>query len=303
MRFSGFSRFGLLSFSSDPSRAEKIYQQLRANVGNVYAQGSGYYHDAKFYAWALALGACWAALDRVGVQWSPEKALDLLPVLEREHDLAVGARASMATRRAALATRMLLPAGAALHNVEAGLAALLGGDFIGLELDPAPVNDPVDPAAANSGNWPERWDERRVYRLTGPATSVVTETVGYEAVAPTTAPLIVGDYVIITGENPDLSERVLVQGATASTITFSHLRAHATGDSVIVGGFPMWRSNRRHAVIQVSATAAVDAEKRRLINDYMSRVARCVSTWDISAPSLGPFMVGASSLSCTPFEV
>lgn len=303
MRFSGFSRFGLLSFSSNPSRAEKIYQQLRANVGTVYTQGSGYYHDAKLYAWALALGACWAALDRVGVQWSPEKALDMLPVLEREHDLAVGARASLATRRAALATRMLLPAGAALHHVEAGLTALLGSDFIGLELDPAPTSDPADPATYNSGNWPERWDARGVYRLTGPATSVVTETVGYEAVAPTTRPLIVGDYVVLSGENPDISERVLVQGATSSTITFSHLRAHATGDSVIVGGFPMWRSTQRHAVIQVSATAAVDAEKRRLINDYMSRVARCVSTWDISAPSLGPFMVGSSSLSCTPFEV
>jgi hypothetical protein len=299
--FSCFAPFGMFEFSSEPSKAERIYDQIRASVGEVYTQGTGYYHDAKHVAWSLALGAAWAELERLGVQFDPGKALDLLPVLEREHDLPVGARATLPARRTALTSRMLLPAGAALHNVEAGLSALLGADFVGLELEASPVSDPSDPVTQNSGNWPDRWPERRVYRLTGPAVAYTTETVGYEAVAPVTKALEVGEHVIVTGENPDISERVLIQGATASTITFSHLRPHGTGDSIVVGGFPMWRSNRRHAIVNVSATAAVDAEKRRLVDDYMSRVTRVVSTWEISSSALGPFILDESPMDATPF--
>lgn len=297
-QLSTFTPCGLLACSSRPSRARAIYDAMVAALGGNYDMAEGAYHGAKFHAWALELGRVDAEIARLGNQYDPAKITDLLPAVEPEYKLAPGPRDTLADRRAALAVRMRLPEGAALANVEAALSTMLGADFVALVLDTAPVVYPADPTTR--GNWPETWLERGVYRLTTPAIDAVPEWVGYEVVAPTARPLIVGDIVVATPDNPSIAERLEVQAVSGSTIRLSHSRPHGVGAYLVTGGVPNWSSSRRHCIVRVSAAAALDAESRRKIHDLMSRVARVVSTWEISSAT-GPFLLSSSPLSATPF--
>lgn len=297
-QLSVFTPCGLLACSSKPSRARAIYDSFVAALGDNYDMTEGAYHGAKFLAWALELGRVDAEIARLGNQYDPAKITDLLPAVEPEYRLAPLARDTLADRRAALAVRMRLPEGAALANVEAALATALGSDFVALVLDSAPVVYPAAPATY--GNWPETWSERGVYRLTSPAIDAVPEWVGYEVVAPTARPLIKGDIVVATPDNQAIAERLEIQGVNGSLIRLSHSRPHAIGAYLVTGGLPNWSSSRRHCIVRVSAAAALDAESRRKVHDLMSRVARVVSTWEISSAT-GPFLLSSSPMDATPF--
>lgn len=294
-----FTPMGLLAFSSRPSRARAIYDSFVAALGDNYDMAEGAYHGAKFLAWALELGRVDAEIARLGNQYDPAKITDLLPAVEPEYRLAPLTTDTVADRRAALAVRMRLPEGAALANVEAALSTALGADFVALILDSSPVTYPADPST--QGHWPETWSERGVYRLTEPAINIgVYEWVGYEIMAPTTRALIAGDVVVVTPNSPSLAERVTIVAANGSSIRFSHAIAHASGDYLVTGGLPNWSSSRRHCIVRVSAAAAIDPESRRKVHDIMSRVARVVSTWEISSAT-GPFLLSSSPLTATPF--
>ena len=58
-------------------------------------------------------------------------------------------------------------------------------------------------------------------------------------------------------------------------------KAHDVGAALVAGHFPYWWSTQRYAWIVVTAAAAIDAESRRKVNDFLTRAARGVSQWAI----------------------
>lgn len=152
MKFSSMAPFGQLRFSSKPSRVKILYDLLPSLWGSqIDFTEKGSYVETKRYCVARQLAACLAEVERAGNQFDPNKAVDLLPLLEIDFLATPGPNDTVPTRQAAVAAAMLLVQGAKASNVVGLLKAILGSAFVAYVPAPAGASPTVVPTNPGAG--------------------------------------------------------------------------------------------------------------------------------------------------------
>ncbi|HEX2882677.1 MAG TPA: hypothetical protein VHO25_24325, partial [Polyangiaceae bacterium] len=98
-RFSAFTPFGQLRFSSKKSHSQIFYESLFAAYGGEENFRKTGLQGARLYATAMVLGHARYTLDRAGNQFDPLKVGELLPIQEFEHGIIPPKGATIADRR------------------------------------------------------------------------------------------------------------------------------------------------------------------------------------------------------------
>lgn len=330
--FSAFTPFGMLAFSSKPSHAEAFYRSMVRALGNepgsseahgTISTAPGTRMDAKLYADAMAFARARYQLERAGNQVLPTRLTELLAVREREWGVVPSPIATDDERRAAVAAQYLLPRGAARNEVATLLSTLLGDDFVAYRPTPK-AEAVVYPSAL--GDQPQNLQRasipRKLIRLTEPVTTGLgaPQYVRYERFVADPNPsaplhsLSVGDTVVLDPGNLDLVERATVtaldfdeptEGTVFAVFQATLTKPHVTGTVGTTAPWPFWASTKRHNLIVLSPSAALDPEKRRRVHAVLGKVLRGVSTWNLAgeasagSATTGPFTVGGGMLGVT----
>jgi hypothetical protein len=298
--FSAFTPFGALRFSSRPSHGEQFYREMVKSLGS----GANYSDDfdslvaARLYAWAMALGRCKYEIERLGHQWDPRRALEGLPVLERELGIVPDRGATIAQRRAEVVVASRIARGGNRSNVEAVLGELFGADFVAYVTTP-----PADAVV-----WPENPPDTGVYDRPGSPRAVLQALdsvihnhapvdVRCELVAGEIGSVRAGRRFVIDSGNYARVEAVEIDSVSSAggniVITATFTRPHTKGVLLATGRQPNQATSRRHNLFVMSATAAADAKKRRRLHKAAHRLVRSISTWSVTDGS-GPFLAGVS---------
>lgn len=313
-KFSIFTPFGALAYSSKPSKIQLIYEAIRANVGGDqglnYSFTPGTYTEASAYARARELARIDYNLQRAQNNAIPHKASEAIPVWEQIYELAPGSGDDIPTRRAALAARERLPGGANYANMVAALTDLLGSDFVNLRVTRSSevVNTPTNPGDSPANFAPARTTIKQVRIWGGINAGIGTALTGISAdlgspqtvnyvpfVNGASVQLFDGDVIVVDPGLKGITERVTVSSPTATTFVATFNLPHDAGAFATTQPFPYWTSNQRRLTIIVTQTAALDPEKRRKIDELMRRIARGVTTWQI-APKASSSLTGAFTI-------
>lgn len=307
-RFSAFTPFGMLKFSGKPSLGERVYRSMTAAKSKAFDLQQGSYMEAKIYAQSMGIARARLALERAENQQDPLKCIEMLPHLEKDWGVVLGANDTILQRQAAVAAKMLLVRGARREAIEEGLRTILGSDFVMLRETPQAEATSLA-SASQTFTRPEI--QAKTIRLTSPVGKIrtlfipYTCEVFYEGV---NGDVLVqaGDRLTVQPENSGLKEVVTVSSANSKSFIAVFSKTHDVGAYATTINYVDWASTRRTMYIIVKSAAAVDAPTVRRINEFMSRADRTVSTWHIvrattdGATTLGPMTLGASPLGAVP---
>lgn len=304
--FSVFQDFTAFKFSGKPSRGEMIYRALVAIESGAFDLTPGTYEEARIYATAMGLARARYTLERAQNQTDPLKAIELLPQLE--HDWGVVAREfdGIVARQRRVAAAFLLAKGAIRSAIEAGLRNILGNDFLALvPMDPA--NATIDESLALFSNPKLPFKLVRISPVTAVGVPFVVDYVNADTTA-TPITIDVDDKLVIEPENTGLQEVVTVVDAdlVARTFTATFANAHDDQSFASTQNYVPWTSTQCSLMVVTKPTSALDAEARRLVNEFMDKVSRGVWTWSIVQPTtpgamtVGPFALDTSPLGAVP---
>jgi hypothetical protein len=307
--FSAFASFGMLSFSSAPTRAEMIYRSMYAAKIGAFDLKPGSYQEAKVYAQAMGIARGRYTLQRAFNQQFPLKAVEMLPALEENWSIVPSETASILDRQLAVASAMMLVRGATREAITAGLQAILGTHFIALRI----LTDTETTKEQNTDAYGPLFNRVdipfKLIQLPDPVATIgVPLTIMYENADLTAGALLIqkNEKLLIEPEVPGQAEIVTVIAATATTFTATFTKSHDEGAFATTQNWVNWTSTQRSYFVVVDAFAALDSEMVRRVNDFMSKVARGVSKWSIIEPInpgvsfCGPFTLEYSPLGMTP---
>lgn len=308
-KFSAFTPFGMLKFSSAPSRGELIYRSMYAMKADAFDLSVGGYHEAKVYAQSMGIARGRYALERAFNNQNPLKAIELLPALEKNWAVIPSETDTLLDRQLAVAARMMLVRGATREAVTAGLQAILKTHFIALRT--FNVNEAVveEPTGSFGPTFARHDLPFKVIRLTGPVAHLsVPTTVPYTNADPTAGPILVqkDDVFMVQPENTGLAEVVTIISATDTDLTAIFQHSHDVDSFATTQNWVNWTSTQRIYMIVVDNYAALDAETVRRVDDFMGKASRGVSSWDIVQPTspgastVGPFTLDVSALGTVP---
>lgn len=277
---SAFTPCGHLAMSSKPAHGERIYNALRANLGDDYSQETDSNVQADLYATAMCIASAKYTLERAANNSNPLKATELLPKLERDHLIVPNPAVAIEARRANLAARMMLSRGARRENVEDLLRTLLGDDFIAYETTAPADIETWPPSPGAIGNWVEPrvakiWKTQSGISVLGSPIGVALESIN------DSEPFTTGESVCVEPDARGRPEHVTVTQGFSASIIATFTRAHDPATIITNQRIPLRISNQRYARIVVSAAASIDTVKRRQVNEIMKRVAQDVSIWGI----------------------
>lgn len=311
MKPSLFTPNGLLLFKGGKPLAEAIH----ATAVRLFTDGRagglsrelGSFVDCFSFALARVVARAQLRQERLAGEMLAEKAYELLAQLEEEHGLRPAFGDTIATRRDALLVRLRAREGSRRPSLEQALRDLLGDDYVGIHIadpDTEVVNWPTslgdDPQMFGAPDMP-----RKLVTITNPISDLGLQFATYVPVDPaptddTEQTLLVGDKIVVGVENLGTAEPVTVTAVSLSgegvgPLLFQAVfaKAHEPGCLAVAMPFPAWGSSQRHIWVVVSATAAVDAETRRKVDETMARMVTGVTTWSISpegaAGTAGPW--------------
>ena len=336
-KLSCFTPLGLLKLSSKKPIAQLIYEQQMASLGGQFATDPGTHVEASVYARAMGLARAAVLIEHAGNQGDPGRVLEHIPQREREYGVVPGPNDTIADRRRALTAARKIPNGAVLMRLKEAFADLLGSAFV--DILPTSATEAVTPL--DLGDPPMNLQvptvPRRFIRIldgmnTGIPGSktvryeplderegtVLEEALGFNRALPISR-VLVGEMLVIDAEHSDKIERITVTGSgyqqTGSdpendpiwrTLTATFTKAHEVGASGTTIPYPAWWSSKRHITIVLTSHGALDAETRRKAHELAHKILPSVDTWSIVAESstpgtIGPFILGTSPLSVTPF--
>ena len=320
-RFSAFTRFGHLRFSSKPPPAKPIYESIVASLGGDgknFAIVPGSRQDATAYAQAMGLARARLTIQRAGNQKFPSKVTDLIAVREEEYGIVPSATATMSQRRAALVAAKLLPLGASQTVVENALRGLLGADFLAFR--PTTTAEAVS-WPTNLGDQPMNLQApsvpRKLFKTIDSVPAPGTLRIRAHQIAVPTAPgsntnaPLFGDMMVWDPENDARTEKLFLEtttnlGGGVWVLQSTFASAHDPGVTVTTQPYPMWTSSKRHSLVVLTNAAASDPDRRRQVNELMAKILRGVSTWDITDGSGGstggPFLVGVGRIDITTLD-
>lgn len=313
MLLSRFTPLGLLELSGDdPPIAERIYDDLVAGLGDQVTLEEGSHLEGVLYALAIEAALANVEMRRAQAQRYAEEVSHQLPQREREYGLVPGTEDTTTDRRTALAARKLRPVTWTRAEIEAGLRTLLGSAFIAYRV----------PTAAEAVRYPTNLGDqpmhlvpenvsRKILRLESAVSFTgIPQTVSYSLVgAPPGVTMqqgitpTVGDKFIVNPAHSSLAESITVTKVFPEelppALTATFVRPHAAGELLFTHCVPWWVSWRRHVLVVVTEAAAQDPEVRRKADDFMRRVVRSTTTWDIvygTPTSTVPFQLDLASL-------
>lgn len=308
-KFSAFTPFGMLKFSSAPSRGERIYRSMYAAKAGAFNLATDSYQEAKVYAQAMGIARGRYALERAFNNQNPFKSIELLPSLEKNWSVIPSETDTLLDRQLNVAARMMLVRGAPREAITAGLQTILTTHFIALRTF-LPGEVVTEQPAGTSGPLFARHDlPFKLIRLTGAVAHLLAPTtVPYTNADPSAGRILVqkGDVFMVQPENTGLAEVVTVISATADDLTATFTKAHDIDAYATTQNWVNWTSTQRIYLIVVDAAAAIDTETVRRVNDFMSKVSRGVSQWDIVEPTTpgaltyGPFTLDVSPVGMVP---
>lgn len=287
MRLSPFAPLGLMELRGSEPASRAIFEAEKAAFGSDYDTSEESRIDAVCFARALGMARRRKAMENAANQRLPSKTSWLMHELERQHGIVPAPNATVASRREVLARRFRLPNGGSEFAIVEALTELLGDDFVDYRPTPIDDADVIPPAV---GDHPMNLQRPEVARKRVALTDAVAfigtpQTVGFALQSGDD--LEVGDIIVFDPGAWGLADRVAIVeiGGTAEapTLRATFTYPHAAGAMGITMPYPEWSSSRRHSLIVLTASAAIDPEKRRIVHEEMSRRARAVSTWDIVA--------------------
>lgn len=295
MRFSAFAPFGHLRFSSRPTHGQRIYGDMARQLGGGenYSEGFDSLAMARVYANAMAFARGLYTLERAGNQYRPDRALEILPALERDFGLIPDPGDRLGERRRALAAAMRIARGARRSNVESVLRDVLGEHFIAYittDAEDAALST-EDPASV--GVYAPPGTQRSVFRLLDPVLMPgAPNAVRYESVAGARPELLAGDRVIVDAGDYGRAEAVTIEGVEVSTdgasnLTATFLHPHDRGTVIATGRHPNQTTSKRHNVIVLSEEAIRVDRLRNKANRVLRRLLRGVSTWTLTCADPG----------------
>lgn len=149
-KFSSFTGFGFLRFSSEPSEAEKIYKSMLGMYRDP-ADGrptidvtQGTYQEAKVFATSKALAAAHVTVQSAGNELKPETSYYLLEKHEKAYKVRPPANSSVVERRLVLGAKQKAARGPRFEALDEGLRAILGDDLTAIRVITTDENE----------NWP-----------------------------------------------------------------------------------------------------------------------------------------------------
>ncbi len=300
-----FSAFNSTHFTSKPSYEEQIYGEMVKSLGS----GKNYSTDwdslvaARLYANAMAFGRCKYAIERLGQQFRPTRALENLPLLEREYGIIPELGSSIEQRRSEVVVAARIARGASRANVEAVLTALFGDDFVSYVTVPVPdvVVSPVNPL--DSGVYVKPGSLRAAFEVLAPVSRTnVSLTVACRLLAGDARALRAGIRVVIDSGDFGRQEAVTVDAVAATgsnfNMTATFTKPHNLGTVLATGRHASQATSKRHNLFLLSDEAAANAKKRRRLHRAARRLLRGISTWS-AADDSGPFVFGSSRFGIT----
>lgn len=297
MHFSAFSPFGQWRFSGALAPALLIFNEFKRNLGvDNYSDDDDSLVTAKLYALAIGLASALGTAERAGIQFRPDRALELLPVLEREVGRQPEPNETLTERRRIVAALLRISQGARASNIHSVLSTALGDGF--LRYVPSAASDPRPLVPTDSGSYAAPGTEKVSVRVTQHILVTGAETeVTYEVIQGSRG-LIAGDKIVINPGDHGRRETVAVSAVGDGTFTAEFVGVHTIGTVGIVGRFPSQTNTKRHNTFVLSTQAAISAKARKTANFFAARLLRGVSTWSVSDES-GPFCVGVGRLGVT----
>lgn len=301
-----FSAFNSTHFTSKPSYEEQIYGEMVKNLGG----GKNYTTDfdslvaARLYANAMAFGRCKYAIERLGQQFRPTRALENLPSLEREYGLVPERSASIAQRRAELVVAARIARGAGRTNVEAIMRELFGAEFVAYvttRVEDAAVS-PADPT--ESGVYDRPGTQRAVFRLSKAIVRTnVSLTVPVQLLAGSRLALRAGSRIAIDSGDYGRDEAVTIESAAigsegAGTITATFTKPHNRAVVFATGRHASQYTSKRHNLFVMTTATASNAQRRRRLHRTARRLLRAISGWSLVDQS-GPFRIGQGRMGIT----
>lgn len=300
MLFSRFTPIGLFALSNEKPLAESMYDDSVAALNGQYSLEEDDHMEGVLFANAIT-GALAAEFIRRGqAQRYASDVSHHLPQREDEYGLLPSPTATLLDRRNAFAVRKRRPQTWTEGEITSALQSLLGSDFVAFR--PCPLAEAVvwptnlgDPEM----NLAVESVERKIIALTEPVSVGLGSpiSVEYDVISvPQSASaqtivtdVTVGDKLVFDVGNSSICETVEVTAVTAQSglipkqFTAVFNKPHSSGTYGFTNPFPWWTSTLRHAMVIVTAAAAQDPEKRRIIDDFMQRAVRSTSRWDIAA--------------------
>ncbi len=310
-KFSAFTPFGMLTFASSPSRGERTYRAMYAMKVGAFDLTRGTYAEAKVYAQSMGIARGRYALERAFNQQFPLTSTDLLPALEKNWAVIPSETDTILDRQLNVVARMMLVRGAKREAITAGLQAILGSNLIALRTF-LPSEVVTEQPVGDFGSLFARVDlPFKLIRLTGPVARLNTPTtVPYTNADPTSGAILVqkDDVFMFQPENTGLAEVVTITSATADDLTATFKRSHDVDSFATTQNWVNWTSTQRSYLVIVNSLVSIDAETVRRVDDFMGKVSRGVSSWNIVEPStpgattVGPFTLEVSPLGAVPLE-
>jgi hypothetical protein len=306
---SAFEPCGFLSFSSEPSRAERIYKAIRRSYGPAYDNETfDGPMSGRWYAKAMTLAEVRSTLERAANQADPRKAYDLLLAHERDYGLTPEPGDTLHDRREALAAAMLLAVGPRDANVRYQLQTLLGDDFVSWVTTPAGPDTafPAQPWLTQGiFKNPALWKTIRI--TPSVAHTGVPKTVGWTHEAGDTGTIVVGDKLVVSPGDYGQQELITVTARTDTTLTTTFARPHEAGAVAIRRPWPFWMSTAKHSLVVVKNGRARDRALRKKTHQLLHKLLGGTSTWDIveenaSPGSSGPFLPGDGEPGINPIQ-
>lgn len=314
-RYSAFTPYGHLSFSSKKAHGERIFFAMRNGLGEPDENVTSDFDSeamSRIYAQAIGLSRLRHTLERAGVQFRPDRILELLPRAEDEYGLTPKFDSSIDDRRVELGRATVKPGGAVRSNITRLLDERLGADFLVYRTVPTGELVTSPPTMPGNGNFVAPMSTRgKLSRVTGSiATLATTISIAFTHVAGGLA-MDPGALIVLDPDKEGLREAATVsatsppaidaQGDGTATIIRTDPKSHDPGALFTTAPFPFWVSTKRTALIVLSDAAARDPEKRRIVDEVMRKNARAISRWAIvdSAGATGTFKVGTTGLGLT----
>jgi hypothetical protein len=218
--------------TSDTSPCEKLYDQFTENLGEAF---QGPTQDAITYSWAMGLGVAQLQQEAAADQRNPQNATAMLPELETDYQIIPQLGQSENERQLTALAASLLESGQLEANINTGLTAILGSDFINWR--PLDIDNEV--MVTDGDNTDSNWTLGEVE---------VNATVFDTAATPTGI-----------AWHPGFNAFVAVnRGGTTSATAYS-LDSGRTWDSVTAGGLSLkdWTSVCWHSGFGVNQLVAV----------------------------------------------
>lgn len=290
-----FGIFGHFAFSSKPTHGRSIYTSLVDGMGDAYNTDFNSYQQGRLYAQSICLASAQYQLDRALNNRDPSKATELLGQLENDFQVTPGTHATLKQRRDFLAALFMVARGNSQEAIELALTILLGSDFVSYDhFDPSTW--PTSPGAVGVFA-PTNSSIKQFRILSSIYVTGVSVNVPYSTSDQSDDPIPGETYCVDPDPRRAIEqvtiEDVLDPGTSFSSIITTFANAHDFG-AFAVRPYPLWLSARRYSTVTIKLAAAIDPEKRRLINELMSRAVRATAQWCVVSDQ-GDFVLDSST--------